>query len=98
VILTTEEECDVWMEAKPGDGHDPRPAFLECREGRAGRRLEVDDPIINRHFSRSFLRHFNGTSVAVARTCSKPSLWGDLQSRLFGRRDNGLAHHHADIV
>jgi hypothetical protein len=28
-----------------GNGHDPRPAFLECREGRAGHRLEVDDPI-----------------------------------------------------
>jgi hypothetical protein len=38
-----------------GDGHDPRPAFSECREGRAGRRLEVDDPIINRDFSHSFL-------------------------------------------
>jgi hypothetical protein len=40
-------------------------------------------------------RTFRGS---VARTCSKPNPWGDLQSRLFGRRDNGLVHHHADIV
>jgi hypothetical protein len=59
------------------NGHDPRPSTPgECREGRAGRRLEVDDPIINRNFSRSFLRHSEdpqeGTHEPVKRFPQKP--------------------------
>ena len=35
------------IESEPtGDGHAPALRSLECREGRAGRRLEVDDPTI----------------------------------------------------
>jgi hypothetical protein len=52
---------------------------------------------INRDFLLSFLRHFNNAKALQWRG-PIPSPRGDLQSRLFGRRDNGLVHHHADIV
>ena len=53
-----EAVLDTLRVSRPRTGTTPALRSLKSREGRAGHRLEVDDPLFNRNFSRSSLRHF----------------------------------------